>query len=635
MRTNVLIVLLLLAANLVFAQGSNKVTPLISYAKAATVNPSTIQQKWAPEVVNLEAAFPGGNSYRSFLLREKAKLKPKNGTAKTGGIAVLGDAPELNYLQGFETNPWDGSVPCDNDVAISNGNKLISVVNSNIQFYDMDEDSLYMMISLEDFAASLNLPQNMYDPKLIYDPNEDKFIMIYLSGNNDSTSNIIVSFSTTNDPMDPWNIYALSGNPLNDGVWSDYPIVAISDDELFITVNALINDTVNTSDSWKFLFKESYIWQIDKEDGYTGGNLDTKVWNDVRWNGKPIRNLCPIQGGSGTYGPNMYLLSNRNFDASNDTIFMMEVPNNLAANPFSLNISAHVATTPYGLAPDGIQPTTANRLQTNDSRVLGGYLESGILHFVGNSVLPDSNRAGVYHGYILDIENTPIVKTNVIGDYSMDFGYPNISYTGLGGDDQAMITFNHTSIDSAAGISAVFHQGGFEYSERKTLKEGETFINILSGNNERWGDYSGTQRKYNEPGKVWMAAMFGARRTIQGQVGRPRFNLAFVAEVESPVEGYPVAIEEPSASKTPTIKTFPNPFVERFTVEFELQNEDKLTFQIYDMQGKLVKTLLSDRVKKGTNRFAFSIDPLAQGNYELLIMDSGLNIILQESVVKQ
>ena len=66
---------------------------------------------------------------------------------------------------------------------------------------------------------------------------------------------------------------------------------------------------------------------LDK--GYNGDTIDAVYYDSIFFAGNPIRNLNPVRGGSTTYGPDMYFLSNRNFAESNDTIFIVHVTGKL------------------------------------------------------------------------------------------------------------------------------------------------------------------------------------------------------------------------------------------------------------------------------------------------------------------
>src|SRR5690606_38466729 len=124
---------------------------------------------------------------------------------------------------------------------------------------------------------------------------------------------------------------SLPGNPLNNNLWSDYPLIAITKKELFFTVNLLYEDS-----TWQKGFVETLIWQMRKDSGYVGKNLAAHLHSDIKYNNRPLRNICPVKGGSRTYGPSMYFLSNRNFAAQNDSVFLLKIADTAGAAPPAL-----------------------------------------------------------------------------------------------------------------------------------------------------------------------------------------------------------------------------------------------------------------------------------------------------------
>ena len=118
---------------------------------------------------------------------------------------------------------------------------LCAAVNSTFWAMDIHTGELLMpgpigIKSLQQMAGGSSF-ENYYDPKLIYDPIQDKFILVFLKDNDAANSRIIVCFSTTNNPADPWNVYRLSGNPLNNNRWTDFPAISLSENGLVITAN--------------------------------------------------------------------------------------------------------------------------------------------------------------------------------------------------------------------------------------------------------------------------------------------------------------------------------------------------------------------------------------------------------------
>ena len=167
--------------------------------------------------------------------------------------------PEIE--KGF-TNFSGGGTPNDNHVAVGNDGKVIAVLNTTIRVYDT-AGKFIKVWSLESFTAPNSGNTNIdtiptltrtYDPRVVYCPDEDRYIVLYMHGTSDSTSFIVVGFSSSNNPLDPWYVYKIPGKPTQDSAWSDYPIVSQTREDLFFTVNLLLNGT-----SWEEGFTEAVI----------------------------------------------------------------------------------------------------------------------------------------------------------------------------------------------------------------------------------------------------------------------------------------------------------------------------------------------------------------------------------------
>lgn len=265
---SILIALFFTFHSTVQAQESYKTMDL-QFDKTAEIKVKDIRKDWAPKLISLEAPFPGNQSFKHYLELIKQDIKAQiDYTNVRRETYKTGDADMPIVKSSFMGNDYDFSVPCDNDIAISNDRKVISVVNSTIYMFDADSpgDTLLIDMSLDAFADTLQLVgavNNKYDPKVAYDPIEDKFILVCLNSSQDSNkTKIIVGFSQTNDPTGDWNLYTVDGNPLSTNTWSDYPMITITEDEFFITINS-----IGVNEPWETGFKQTFVWQIDKYSG--------------------------------------------------------------------------------------------------------------------------------------------------------------------------------------------------------------------------------------------------------------------------------------------------------------------------------------------------------------------------------
>jgi hypothetical protein len=582
-----------------------------------TSNVGAIKNDWNPVLRNLEmpSVIPGSEKAKIKAIKDSLELiysvrKEYNRQMESASSP----APLMN--RNFQGNVYNYSVPNDNELAVSNGGKLVSVQNSTLFKYDLNTNATLGSQSLTAFATVLANPNINYDPKVIYDPEADRFICVFLNGSTDSTTSITVAFSQTGDPNGTWNFYSLPGNPLSNHLWTDYPALAVSDKELFITVN-LLQDNM----SWQTGWVQTVIWQINKQTGFTGAPLNSLLHTGIQFNGRGIRNLCPVKGGSFVYGPGMYFLSDHNLDAHNDTIFLVHVTDTIGATGLSVTESALLSNKGYYMPPNAHQPgpTITNTIATNDSRILGAFQENNQIQFVCNTLDTAHGKTGIYHGTIHNLSTTPVLTAHVLGDTLLYYGYPNISYIGLGAsDNSSMISFDHSALTVDPGFSAIAYDGNGNYSAHTTLKTGSSYMNIITGT-QRWGDYSGSQRKYDEPGVVWVNGLYG---------NSSHQNSTWIAELAFS----PAGIVEASKQAPAELNLYPNPLSETMEVNFVLQEHAYLSFDVYDMQGKLIKTLLRNKVMSGNNLFRFSMEPLPAGAYILQISDGNKQVFSKRFV---
>ncbi len=527
------------------------------------------------------------------------KLRNKSNAASPQKLhKAVPPSPQL--LRGFFGNVAQGT-PNDNDIAISNSGKFImSACNTNYNMYN-DSGKFLAGRTLAGIAAQLGPLNSTFDPRVIYDPEKDRFIAVFLQGSTHEDTRIIVGFTQSEDPTKVWKFYELPGNLWGDSSWSDYPIIAITKEELFITVNRVKDKT-----PWQTGFIESLIWQVKLSDGYAGDSLTQKVYGDIKYNNKTIWSICPAKGGAGSYGPNQYFVSLRPSDLSNDTVFLHEITNTIASGSATLTLKILKADNKYGLQPNAIQPS-GQYLQTNDARALSAMFEDDKIQFVGNCMYTPEFSPGIYHGVIDYVSSNPVVKAKNLGYDSMDIGYPSIAFAGTKGDNNsAMITFSYVSPTRYAGTAAIFVDRNLDYSFPVLVKAGESNINVLADTIERWGDYTGIQRKYNETGMFCLNGSYA----INGG------HNTWIAKIRNMDPRLGVKQEEGNITNT---TVYPNPVSELVSIEFAIQKTDWLDFYLYDVQGKMVTKLLRDKAKAGLNKFTISTSDLPNGIYYINI----------------
>nr|MDQ3071728.1 hypothetical protein [Bacteroidota bacterium] len=269
--------------------------------------------------------------------------------------------------------------PPDNSVAVSNAGLVLSVMNSNLRLYKTSGQVLTVRFFSDIFAEEFpSLTGKMFDPRVLYDPIADRFIMVLLHSNTYSTSNVMVLFSKTNDPRDGWNMYALKGDVLNSSSWFDFPAIGISKNELYITGNLFTNTNQ---------FVQSVILQISKTDGYAAAsNLRYRHWSNIydATGGKSFSLVPASYGISGSYGPGIYLVSNT-IGGNSNFVTLYEITDDLTAQDEKLNV--YKVTNPFTYIPPRNSPQKGSTQLLNplDNRIHGAFFIGNSIHYVYNT----------------------------------------------------------------------------------------------------------------------------------------------------------------------------------------------------------------------------------------------------------
>ncbi len=540
----------------------------------------------------------------------KYKVQQQREALKGNKYPSLGSrkrsAPAPLLVSGF-SGALNVGTPNDNNMAVNNDSMVISVLNTYIRVYNTN-GVFKKNWGLEFFPTDpkATKPGNgvgtldrSYDPKVLFDPVANRFIVVFLEGSESPDTRIIVSYSKTSNPLDGWNVYQLNGNPYGGKFWTDYPMIAINGEDLFITVNILKDNT-----DWRDGFTQSVIWQIPKDRGYNGDTLKYNLWSNIVFNGKPIWSICPVQDAYQPGRQGLYFLSVRPGDASNDTVFLHTISHNFSSGNATYSLKVLKSDTKYGLPPAAPQKQAGFRLQTNDARVLGAYFANNKLQYVQTTNNAINGRSSVYHGIIQYPDHAdPAVTGKIISYDSMDIAYPTIVHAG---NDvfgkQCLITFSHSGETIYPGTSVVYCDNSGEYSDVLMTRKGEGIINsFIADSAERWGDYTCIQRRYSNSKEFWIAGSYGKNTNVVG-TWISKITMSDPQVSVSAVKDYPENL------------AYPNPVADVLTIPFRLEETGTVTVEVRDAAGKTVLSI-NELQDKGAQKAFINISGLSKGIY--------------------
>ncbi|MCK4657623.1 MAG: hypothetical protein KAT85_11345, partial [candidate division Zixibacteria bacterium] len=185
--------------------------------------------------------------------------------------------------ESFPAIPSTGWTPPDPHAAAGT-NQLVVVVNSSIAIFStVNGDFLYQVTS-QDFFAPVNPPSSfIFDPKVVYDPFEDRFVILYLCTDDISQSSYLVAVSKTGDAMGEWWLYDLDASlngtePVDQ--WPDYPGLGFDYSEAVYV----------TSNQWGFTSGYQYvrIRVLKKSELYAGSITGWHDFWDMRYHDNEV-----------------------------------------------------------------------------------------------------------------------------------------------------------------------------------------------------------------------------------------------------------------------------------------------------------------------------------------------------------
>ncbi|MFM2224618.1 MAG: hypothetical protein RJA07_820 [Bacteroidota bacterium] len=585
------------------------------------VKPSSNDLTLLPQLTHLRVSENEGENEEAI-----EKIKAENFKIKTKYLAEnnLYRATAKNaknnepvFVNGFNALT-NGGCPSDNSLAVNKNAQLIVVVNSTIKFYDTNGGTLQSSMGLENFFTSVLASTDVVcDPKVMYDNQADRFIVYCQTCNtNNVPSKMLVAFSQSNDPTQGWWTYSFNGSPsaINSGnCWADYPKLAVSNSDLFITSNMF-------SGSGKYL--ESVIYQIQKSIGFAGSNYgvnNSLLWHSIA--GSPFTMVPMGNGLNGGYGNTMYLVST----ARPSKINFYTISDSVGNNP---TLTLNKITIPnYSVASNAIQKGTSVQLMTGDDRAMDGYYQNGTIHFVFHC--DDGNGFScINYSRITNNGTAWVAQNQLIKVPSTDCSYPAIASAGYHDNDQAaIICYNYCSINDYPSTAAVFVDRNFNVSNPITIKAGTGVVNLYAqslsggGQGNRWGDYSGASRDLSSnPPTIYGYTTYGNNTADW---------VNYVSSIQTTMQ--PDGIQNTNKIE-PKILLFPNPVYDVCNVKFISENDEMISINLFDMQGKLVKEIYHANCHQGENLFSFNKGALPSGSYLIQISNS-TKIIKNEKII--
>jgi len=576
--------------------------------------PSFDEIPFLTNIKNLEKKHKYGSEIELIKAKKTASKLNNSITRKSNDNYSTNISQNFSVATNFQGNIFNGGAPPDNTIAIANNGNIVSVINCNVAYYNNNGKQLWTG-SFWELYNDPTLTELIYDPIVLYDSQADRFVMIALHGFTSKTSKLIVSFSKTNNPKDGWWIYKLSGNPLNNSCWLDYPKLGVSNTEIFVTGN-LFND--NTG------FSESVIYQIGKNNGYTGVNLNWSIWSNI--SGSPITIIPASYGQQGNYGPGLYFINQS--PGRGNSVELFEITDSINGNPQLTRNT--IFKSDYEPSGNALQSGSSVELITGDCRILNAFYLDGIIHYVFQSDYQNSNYTGINYNRLNVSTLTNL--SYAFGEIGFDCAYPTVaSYASSATDKTVIFCYLRSGASIFPETRAIVFDNNQTWSNSILVKSGVNFVDAFQYDNTvRWGDYTGIAFKYNPTNpEVWVSGCYGSSQNLFN-TNYNCFNnwIAQITDIKTNTTEY-------NSINNNDIKLFPNPAIDLFNLEFNVTINGNVKIDITDLTGKVLSTLFNGNLKAGKNSLTFNKNALLSGTYIITIKTSNVTLLSKKLIIEQ
>ena len=395
-------------------------------------------------------------------------------------------------------------------------NHVVNVVNTSIEWYSKAgvlQNSQRLGSGVGGFFAPLSPFNGLFDPKVIYDQYNGRFVVVALEQDTPSTrSRILVAVSDDSNPNGTWYYTAINAVVTISAAnyWTDYPGLAIDSQAIYITGN----EFSFASNS----FGGSRLWIINKTPFYTGGAATANIYDPPAAVGQSATTMHPAHMfGVAPSNVGTWLVRYSGYtDGTNESLSIIRVDNPLGTPVFTHQfVSMNDIDNTSVIAFPGVpQSGTANTLDGGDRRALHAVWRDNAL-WATFSILPGSGAdSGQVTAHWAKVNTTSLASLSIVDQGNVSGNdiaastytfYPSIAVDPCG----------NMAIGFAASASTIFP--GAHYTGRLatdapgtvqssgTLAAGlDWYYRVFNGTRNRWGDYSGISLDPSDEATFWV-----------------------------------------------------------------------------------------------------------------------------------
>jgi hypothetical protein len=418
--------------------------------------------------------------------------------------ALPSPAPSASFVAHLDA-PRAGTstsvIPPDTNGAVGL-TKLMVSLNNNYVIEDKATGAVLSTVSTPTFWAASGA-RDPFDPKTLYDPYNNRWLVSAVSDPGTSTSSILLGISDTPDPSGGWHLYrfdADSGNAL----WADFPAFGFNKNLVAVHVNMFSNANNAFSQGRLLVVGYPSLRNHSPSAGYTVGLPSFTTQPAVTYSPteSTLFGVEHLGSASGTY---------RFWAVTGLTAVTLVggAPKTNPLGPWTIPGSANI-----------LPQIGGDEIDSGDARVSNAVFRNGGIYYAQTIGLPAGGTPGyptrtAVQWVELD-RNGRFVQGGRVADPAATetngghwYAYPAISVNDA---NDVLVGFSEFESDDFADAGYALHAGSDSAGtmrEPVTLKQGEgIYWKTFNGTRNRWGDYSSVQVDPSNDHDLWTIQEF-------------------------------------------------------------------------------------------------------------------------------
>lgn len=425
----------------------------------------------------------------------------RNRLATSPRIELKNDPVDLPRLADHFPAIMDNNtaVPPDTTGAVGPEHLMVTL-NSEVSVQTRTGATLFKMI-IEDFWLTHLYTEFVFDPKVIYDPYEKRFVFIAAADRNTPNSSLLIGVTETHDPTENWYIYQFDADTSN-RVWLDRPSLGFNKN--WIAVHANMYD-MQTGE-----FVRSNIYAFAKQNLYYG-------FSEGKFFTSSVGSIIPAEHYDQSVNFLYFLTTWNGNIEGNGYLRMYRIVGQVGSERFvELDIFPSANMTWNYSSPDYLdfapQLEASRAIDTGDDNIMNVVYRNQILWCAHTVFLPPRfpTRSAI-QWWSMDTRGN-VFQVGRIDDPSGRFmyAYPSIA---VNRNNDALIGYNRFSREHYASAYYSFRAADDPINTMRSevlLKGGEApYVKVVNGRN-RWGDYSATMVDPLNDTDFWTIQQFAA-----------------------------------------------------------------------------------------------------------------------------